>query len=99
MGKNQHVLPHPNGWQVKGEDNKRATVVTTTQAEAIKIGKVVAMNNSSELLIHGKMEQFGKKTHMVMILILQRDKIYFLRAMLYNIARIFIILFTSILSV
>lgn len=54
MGKNQHVLPHPNGWQVKGEDNKRATVVTTTQAEAIKIGKGVAMNNGFELLIHGK---------------------------------------------
>lgn len=36
MGKNQHVTPHKDGgWQVKGENNLRATIRTETQAEAI----------------------------------------------------------------
>ena len=34
MGKNQHVTPHKDGgWQVKGENNTRATIRTDTQAE------------------------------------------------------------------
>lgn len=33
MGKNQHVTPHKEGgWQVKGENNTRATVRTDTQS-------------------------------------------------------------------
>lgn len=31
MGKNQHVTPHKDGgWQVKGENNQKATVRTDT---------------------------------------------------------------------
>ncbi len=53
--KNQHVTPHPNGgWQVKGENNSRATVRTTTQKEAISIAKSIAQNNHSEVVIHNK---------------------------------------------
>ena len=38
MGKNQHVTPHKDGgWQVKGENNLRATVRTNTQAEEMGI--------------------------------------------------------------
>ena len=33
---NQHVVPHGDGWAVKGEGNKRATIVTNTQKEAIQ---------------------------------------------------------------
>ena len=53
MGKDQHVTPHPDGgWQVKGEGNTRATVCTTTQKEAIDIGRGIARNQGSELVIH-----------------------------------------------
>lgn len=54
MGKSQHVTPHPKGgWQVKGAGNSKATVRTTTQAEAIYIAKNIAVKNKSELVIHG----------------------------------------------
>jgi uncharacterized protein YdaT len=54
MGKNQHVTPHPDGgWQVKGEGNDKATVITKTKAEAIEKGREIAKNQGSELVIHG----------------------------------------------
>lgn len=54
MNKNQHVTPHPHGgWQVKGSGNQRATVRTETQAEAIAIAREIAINNNSELVVHG----------------------------------------------
>ncbi|MBO5337510.1 MAG: DUF2188 domain-containing protein [Lachnospiraceae bacterium] len=53
MGNNQHITPHPDGgWQVKGAGNTRATVRTNTQTEAIKIGRNIARNQGSELVIH-----------------------------------------------
>lgn len=61
MGKNQHVLPHPDGWQVKGEGNNRATVVVPTQAEAIETAREIAISNKSELLIHGQNGQIRQK--------------------------------------
>lgn len=54
MGKNQHVTPHPDGWQVKGAGNSKATAVTKTQAEANEIAKGIAKNQQSEVLIHGR---------------------------------------------
>ncbi len=54
MKNNQHVTPHPDGgWQVKGAGNSRATVRTATQEEAISIGRTIAINQQSELVIHG----------------------------------------------
>ena len=54
MKKSQHVTPHSKGgWQVKGAGNTKATVRTTTQAEAISIAKSIAVNKKSELVIHG----------------------------------------------
>lgn len=53
MGKNQHVTKHPQGgWQVKGDGNSRATVITATQAEAICIARDIAINQKSEVVIH-----------------------------------------------
>ena len=53
MGKNQHVTPHPDGgWQVKGEENERATVRTSTQKEAIDRAREISRNQGSELIIH-----------------------------------------------
>ncbi len=55
MGKNQHVTHRPDGnWQVKGAGNTKATVVTTTQKEAIEIAKGIAQKQQSELIIHGR---------------------------------------------
>lgn len=53
-GKNQHVVPHSDGWAVKGENNSKATAVTSTQKEAINIARDIARNQQSELLIHGE---------------------------------------------
>lgn len=54
MAKNQHIVPRNDGWAVRGEHNQRDTVHTRTQADAVKIGREIAKNQQSELLIHGK---------------------------------------------
>lgn len=62
MGKNQHVLPHPNGgWQVKGAGNEIATVRTTTQSEAITIARNIAINQGAEVVIHRSNGQIRDK--------------------------------------
>jgi hypothetical protein len=53
-GKNQHVVPHEDGWAVRGAGNDRATSVHSTQAEAIDRARSIAQNQQSELLIHGR---------------------------------------------
>lgn len=53
-GKNQHVVPHAEGWAVRGEGNERVTSVHDTQREAIERGREIAQNQRSELLIHGE---------------------------------------------
>lgn len=60
-GKNQHVVPHPDGWAVKGAGNQRATGVHTTQADAIQSAREIAQNKSSEMLIHGKNGRIREK--------------------------------------
>ncbi len=62
MGKNQHVTPHPDGgWQVIGANNEKATKKTTTQKEAIDIARKIAINQQSELVIHGKNGRIREK--------------------------------------
>lgn len=52
MGKNQHVIPHPDGgWQIKGAGNSRAAARTTTQQQAINIARSILRNQSFELVI------------------------------------------------
>ena len=53
---NQHVVPNPNGkgWAIKGAGNTKATKITNTKAEAIKIAKEIAKNQKSELIEHDK---------------------------------------------
>ena len=53
-GKNQHVVPHEDGWAVRGAGNDRATSVHGTQAQAIDRARSIAQNQGSELLIHGR---------------------------------------------
>jgi hypothetical protein len=51
-GKNQHVVPHQEGWAVKGAGNQRATSVHDTQQQAIDVARSIARNHESELVIH-----------------------------------------------
>lgn len=52
--KNQHVVPHPSGWAVKGAGNSKATKVTRTQKEAIQSAERIARNQKTDTKIHGR---------------------------------------------
>ena len=59
--KNQHVVPHTEGWAVKGAGNRRATSVHETQREAIQSARSTAINQGSEMLIHGRNGQIRER--------------------------------------
>ncbi len=61
MGKNQHVTPHQGAWQVKGEGNQKATVVTPTKQEAINVARGIAHNQQAEVVIHNKDGKISNK--------------------------------------
>ena len=62
MAKSQHVTPHPSGgWQVKGAGNKRATVRTSTQKEAISVARQISKNKGAEMVIHRTNGQIREK--------------------------------------
>ena len=52
MGKNQHVTPKGDLWQVIGAGNLKATKLFDTQKDAIDYGREIAKNQHSELVIH-----------------------------------------------
>jgi hypothetical protein len=54
MGKNQHVVHRENGWAVRGEGNQKDTSHHRTQAEAERAARDIAINQRSEVLIHGE---------------------------------------------
>ncbi len=49
---NQHVVPHEEGWAVKGEGNERYTAIYTYQDEAIERAREIARNYQADLIIH-----------------------------------------------
>jgi uncharacterized protein YdaT len=51
---NQHIVPHEEGWAVKGEGNERYTAVYDYQDDAIKRAKDIAQNYESSVIIHRK---------------------------------------------
>jgi hypothetical protein len=57
----QHVVPHSDGWAVRGEGNSRATSVHDTQREAINVAREIARNQGGELLIHGRDGQIRER--------------------------------------
>ncbi|MCY4394329.1 MAG: DUF2188 domain-containing protein [Rhodospirillaceae bacterium] len=61
MGKNQHIVPHPAGWAVRGARNSKATSVHRTQTEAIEEARGIAINQQSEMLIHGRNGQIRER--------------------------------------
>jgi uncharacterized protein YdaT len=52
MGKDQHVVPHEEGWAIRGEGNKRVTSIHDTQREAADRAREIARNQHSEVVIH-----------------------------------------------
>lgn len=52
--RDQHVVKHPDGWAVKGAGNSKATRVTNTQSEVIKIAQDIARNQRTDTKIHGE---------------------------------------------
>lgn len=52
--RNQHVVPHSEGWAVRGAGSQRATEVFDTKAEAVHRGREIAQNQQTELVIHGR---------------------------------------------
>ncbi len=67
--KNQHVVPHDDGWAVRKEGGKKVTRKTHTQREAIEIARQIAQNQSSEVVIHRRdgtirdKDSYGKDPH------------------------------------
>lgn len=54
MGKSYHITHNPNGgWKVLGAGNSKPTHILSTKEQAIKVGKRIAQNQQSELIIHG----------------------------------------------
>ena len=49
---NQHVVPHEDGWAVKGEGNDRYTAVYDRQSQAIDRAVDIAKNYHSDVIIH-----------------------------------------------
>lgn len=59
--KNQHVVPHNNGWAVRGAGNSRLTSEHATQAKAIERAREIARNRQSEMLVHGRNGQIRER--------------------------------------
>lgn len=52
--RDQHVVPHDEGWAVRGAGSSRASSVHPTQREAIQAAREIARNQGTELFIHGR---------------------------------------------
>jgi hypothetical protein len=52
--RNQHVVPHDDGWAVRGAGSHRASSVHQTQEAAIQAAREIARNQRTELFIHGR---------------------------------------------
>ena len=61
MGKNQHVVKTSNGWGVKGDNNLRITQSYDTQKKAFNRAREIAINQKSEVLIHGENGKIREK--------------------------------------
>lgn len=54
MKRNQHIVPHRDGWAVKGEGAERAPSVHRTQQAAIERGRELARQSKIEVFVHGR---------------------------------------------
>ncbi|MCB9239806.1 MAG: DUF2188 domain-containing protein [Flavobacteriales bacterium] len=49
---NQHVVPHEDGWAIRGEGNERLSGVFNRQEQAIDRAREIALNYGSDVIIH-----------------------------------------------
>lgn len=61
MKRNQHVVPHPQGWAVKAAGATNPTKVLDTQRAAIETARGIAKNQGSEMFVHGKNGQIRER--------------------------------------
>jgi hypothetical protein len=59
--KTVHITPNKGNWQVKISGNEKASNVTSTQKDAIDIGRQRAKDMKTELVIHGRDGQIKDK--------------------------------------
>ena len=52
--RNQHVVPHDEGWAIRGSGSRRATSIHRTQQPAIDAAREIARNQRTEVFIHGR---------------------------------------------
>lgn len=52
MNNNIHVVPHGDDWAVKRSNAERASSICGTQEKAINLGRRMAINSQTELVIH-----------------------------------------------
>ena len=54
-------MRHSDGWAVKKSGSSRATKVFDTQNEAYSFGREVAINQNTELFLHGRNGQIRER--------------------------------------
>lgn len=59
--KNQHVVPKGHNWAIRGAGNSKVTKVVSTQKEAVQIARKIAINQGSEMLVHGRNGQIRER--------------------------------------
>lgn len=59
--RNQHVVPHQDGWAVRGAGAQRATQTFDLKTDAVQRGREIAQNQHTELVIHGRDGQIQSK--------------------------------------
>ncbi len=59
--KNQHVVPHLDGWAVKGAGNPKATSIHSTQRDAMSAAREIARRQGSEMLVHRENGQIRER--------------------------------------
>ena len=52
--RNQHVVPHNEGWAVRTAGRSKASSVHETQCAAIDKAREMARNSRSDMLVHGR---------------------------------------------
>lgn len=59
--RNQHVVPHEDGWAIRAAGASRATATYGRKSDAVDRAREIAQNQRTELVIHGRDGQIQSK--------------------------------------